>query len=155
MKLTSKSLERQLERVRKLESNVTFQFSMIAKLMDLDALALLADTPLTLTSYRALKTVETFEEISIADLSRHMVSDSAQISRVVAELSKNEFVEFNSDPTNKRRKLVVLSAKGHKLMESLAPRFEKRRQAVEDLLGDEIIDDLRLGFAKLVEHFSK
>ena len=65
MMLTSKELEQQLENVRKLESNVTFQFSMISKLMDNNALKLLSDTDLTLVTYRLLKTVETFEMMSI------------------------------------------------------------------------------------------
>ena len=99
MKLTSQELELQLHRVRQLESNVTFQFSMIAKLMDNDALKLLADTPLTLTTYRLMRTVETFEAISIADLGRHMVTDNAQISRAATDLASKDLVTFRGDPT--------------------------------------------------------
>ncbi|MDC0739553.1 MarR family winged helix-turn-helix transcriptional regulator [Cognatishimia sp. SS12] len=154
MTITSRELERRLERVLKLESNVTFQFSMISKLMDQNALLLLADTSLNLTAYRLMKTVETFESISIADLSRHMVTDNAQISRVATDLGNKELVEFHTDAKNKRRKLVALAPKGIALMAELAPRFAARRQQVEELLGQETISGLHESFAKLVEHFS-
>lgn len=155
MKMTSHELEIQLHRVRQLESNVTFQFSMISKLMDNNALKLLVDTPLTLTTYRLLRTVETFEAISIADLGRHMVTDNAQISRAATELASKELVTFKGDPTNKRRKLVSLSPKGKELMDELAPRFKARREGVEACLGDQTIADLHLSFGKLVQHFSE
>ncbi len=155
MKMTSHELEQQLFRVRQLESNVTFQFSMISKLMDMNALALLEDTPLTLLSYRLLKTVETFEEMSIADLGRHMVTDNAQISRAATDLAKKGLVVFAGDPTNKRRKLVRLSPDGLALMARIAPRFTARRKAVEDCLGPDVIASLHDVFPKLVMHFSK
>lgn len=155
MAVTSRELEIQLEQVRKLESNVTFQFSLIAKLMDQNALSLLAGTPLNLTAYRLMKTVETFESMSIADLSRHMVTDNAQISRVATDLGSKKLVEFCADPKSKRRKLVVLSDEGRRLMERLAPRFAARREAVEELLGKSAISDLQESFSKLVEHFSE
>jgi len=155
MALTSKELQIQLDRLLKLESNVTFQFSMISKLMDHHALELLNDTSLNLTSYRLLKTVETFESISIADLSRHMVTDNAQISRTATELGRKELVEFRADPKTKRKKLVVLSAQGKELMEKLAPRFAARRKDMEICLGKETLDALFPAFEKLVEHFSK
>jgi DNA-binding MarR family transcriptional regulator len=154
MTLTSKELEMQLERVRTLESNVTFQFSMISKLMDNNALALLADTPLNLTAYRLLRTVEVFEQISIADLSRHMVTDNAQISRTATDLSKKGLVEFRADPKSKRRKLVVLSDDGRNLMKKLAGRFEARRAAVEECLGERALEELHKSFMKLADYFS-
>lgn len=154
MKMTSHELELQLHRVRLLESNVTFQFSMIAKLMDNDAMKLLADTPLTLTTYRLMRTVETFEAISIADLGRHMVTDNAQISRAATDLSSKDLVTFRGDPTNKRRKLVSLSPNGKTLMDELTPRFKARREGVEACLGNQVITDLHVSFAKLVKHFA-
>ncbi|MBO9452226.1 MarR family transcriptional regulator [Tropicibacter sp. R16_0] len=155
MAITSRALQKKLERVQKLESNVTFQFSLISKLMDQDAQALLTDTPLNLTAYRLMKTVETFESISIADLSRHMVTDNAQISRVATDLGHKGLVEFRADPKSKRRKLVALSNDGRGLMAELAPRFAERRMAVERLLGEDTIAELHESFAKLVEHFSE
>ncbi|WP_164660126.1 MarR family winged helix-turn-helix transcriptional regulator [Tropicibacter sp. Alg240-R139] len=154
MTITSKELEKRLERVRTLESNVTFQFATISKLMDQNAQELLVGTPLNLTGYRVLKMVETFESLSIADLSRQMVTDSAQISRVATDLGAKGLVSFQSDPKNKRRKLVKLSKDGEALMQTLAPRFSARRAAVEALLGGEAITGLHESFAKLVEYFS-
>ena len=154
MTITSTDLKIQLAKVQILESNVTYQLSMIAKIMDIHAQSLLSDTPLNLTAYRLLKTVETFELISIADLSRHMVTDNAQISRTATDLGRKGFVEFRADLKNKRRKMVVLSKDGMALMAKLAPRFEARRKEVEECLGEQAIEKLHKNFAKLVSQFS-
>lgn len=154
MNLTSRELELQLDRVRILESNVTFQFSVVSKLMDQNAQELLIDTPLNLTAYRLMKTVDTFRAISIADLSRHMITDNAQISRVAAELGKKGLVDFETDPKSKRRKMLVLSTDGRALMERLSPRFSKRQQAVSDCLGEDLRASLKEVFEKLTAHFA-
>ena len=153
MNMTSKELEIQLNRLREFESNVTFQFSMISKLMDQNALELLSDTPLNLTAYRLLRTVETFEVISIADLSRHMVIDNAQVSRTASNLGKQGLVVFRSDPKSKLRKMVVLSESGVELMEKLAPRFAARRKVVAECLGENLCSELNTAFEKLTDHF--
>ena len=155
MAITSKELELQLERVRKLESNVTFQFSIVAKLMEMDAVEELRDTPLNLTGYRLLRTVQTFERISMADLARHMVTDNAQISRTAAELRKQGLVEFEADPTSKRRKIVILTETGEALLRSLDPRFQKRQEAVRECLGDDLRASLSECFERLTAHFSR
>lgn len=150
---TSKVLEVQLERVRKLESNVTFQFSIISRLMDMDVTRLLKDTPLNLTGYRLLRTVQTFERISMADLARHMVTDNAQISRTAADLYKRGLVGIEADPSSKRRKIVVMTPQGESLLKELDPIFDKRRQGVKDCLGDDLMAALTEAFERLAEHF--
>ncbi|WP_323766958.1 MarR family winged helix-turn-helix transcriptional regulator [Marinovum sp.] len=155
MAITSKELEIQLERVRKLESNVTFQFSIVAKLMEMDAMNEIKDTPLNLTGYRLLRTVQTFERISMADLSRHMVTDNAQISRTAADLRKQGLVDFEADPTSKRRKIVILTEAGEDLLRSLDPRFKKRQEAVRECLGDDLRASLAECFERLTAHFSR
>jgi DNA-binding MarR family transcriptional regulator len=155
MNLTSKELEIQLQRVRRFESNVTFQFSTISKLMDQNAQEHLKDTSLNLTAYRLMRTVEAFETISIADLSRHMVTDSAQISRTASELGKKGLVSFETDPKSKRRKLVVLSESGKELLAHVAPRFAARQQAIADCLGPDLRVGLGEAFERLTKHFSQ
>lgn len=155
MAITSKELELQLERVRKLESNVTFQFHVVAKLMEMDAMNAIKDTPLNLTGYRLLRTVQTFERISMADLARHMVTDNAQISRTAADLRKQGLVDFETDPTSKRRKIVILTEAGESLLRSLDPRFQKRQAAVQECLGDELRGALAECFERLTAHFSR
>ena len=104
-----------------------------------------------ITAYRPLKTVETFESISIADLSRHMVTGNPQISSLATDLGTKGLVEFRTDPKNIRRKLVILSDAGRALIAELAPRFATRRGAV---LGEDTIVVLHENFAKFVKHFS-
>lgn len=138
-----------------LENNVTFQFSIVAKMMDHNAQDLLKGTSLNLTSYRILKTVESFEAISIADLSRHMVADNAQISRAAADLGEKGLVVFLEDPNSKRRKMVALSLDGKALMAKLAPAFTQRQNEVADCLGEDLRLALKDAFEKLTQHFTR
>ncbi|PVH27579.1 hypothetical protein DDE20_16710 [Pararhodobacter oceanensis] len=155
MAMTAKQLELQLERVKKLESNVTFQFGNVAKLMELDAIEHLQGSDLNLTAFRVLRTVETFERISMADLARHMVTDNAQISRTASNLRSRGLVEFESDPGNQRRKMVVLTEAGRVKLGEVDIRFKARQDAVRACLGDDLCNALTECFERLRVHFAR
>ena len=134
MDLTSAALEAQLNKVRSLESKLTFRIAVLAKLLDHEGQAMLEDTPLNLTAYRILHTVETFGAITVSDLSRVNVIDRAQVSRTAVELEKLGFVAFRPDPTSKRKKLVVPTEAGVEILSNIAPRFAARRRELQDCL---------------------
>ena len=151
MKLTAAALERQLEKVRDLESQLTFRLSVLSKLLDQQVVALLKGTPLSLTSFRILTVVHTFEQISISDISRFNAIDRAQVSRTTIELEKRGFVTFLGDPKSKRKKLVLLTDEGKAILDEVRPKFEERRQALEQGLGPEAHKALWKGMTKLGE----
>lgn len=155
MTMSARQLELQLARVKKLESNVTFQFGNIAKLMELDAIDHLQGSGLNLTAFRVLRTVETFKQISMADLARYMVTDNAQISRTVADLRQRGLVEVEADACNKRRKLVLLTEAGRAKLDKLNVSFLARQKAVSECLGDELCDALGECFERLRVHFAR
>ncbi|MDH3661854.1 MAG: MarR family transcriptional regulator [Alphaproteobacteria bacterium] len=154
MKLTSAALESQLEKVRELESQLTFRIAVLSKRLDQQVVALLKDTPLNLTSYRILVVIDTFEEISISDISRFNAIDRAQVSRTAIELEKQGLVTFRSDPSSRRKKMVVLTEAGQALLDDLHPRFEARQKKLEQGLGPEAHQALWQGITKLAEAVS-
>lgn len=151
MKLTSAALESQLEKVRELESLLTFRLAVLSKLLDQQVVELLQGTPLSLTSYRILTVVDTFEEISISDISRFNAIDRAQVSRTAITLEEQRLVTFRSDPSSKRKKLVALTDQGHALLDEIRPRFDARQRALEQGLGPEAHAALWKGMTKLAE----
>ncbi|MEM8648322.1 MAG: MarR family transcriptional regulator [Pseudomonadota bacterium] len=154
MTLSSTTLEQQLTRVRDLESRLTFRLSVLSKLLDQQAVALLDDAPINLTGYRILNVINTFGEISISDISRFCAIDRAQVSRAAAELSRQELVAFRSDPVSKRKKIVVLTAEGGALLNELSPRFLARNTTLNEVLGAERREALLDAINRLSAHVS-
>ena len=136
MLVTSSDLQDQLSKVKALEKLVTFRVAVLSKRLDQQVVELLADTPLNLTSYRVMRVIETFEAISISDISRYIVIDRGQVSRTAMELARLALVEFRRDDTSKRKKIVALTGQGRALMQHITPRFDERQKALIEGLGE-------------------
>ncbi len=136
MSIREKQLEAELRKVRELESNLTFQITLANKILEKQTIQLISDTPLSLTGYRVMRVVGIFDATTISELSRQILVDRALISRVTATLVKQGFVDYHEDSTNKRKKLIRLTQAGAALIETLAPRFEKRRSKLENAIGE-------------------
>lgn len=151
MKLTAATLESQLEKVKDLESRLTFRLSVLSKVLDHQSVELLKDSPLSLTSYRVLNVVEIFGAISISDLSRFTALDRAQISRTAENLGSQGLVTFSADPNSKRKKLVNLSDDGRSLLDEVQPKFADRQNWLKDQIGPDDEEALWRGLLKLGE----
>lgn len=149
MHQTSATLESQLEKVRELESRLTFRLSVLSKLLDKQSQDFLQGTPLNLSSYRLLAVVRTFEAISISDISRFNAMDRGQVSRAAVELEKLHLVSFRADTVSKRKKLVVLTDEGHTMLAQVQPRFDAYRETLEAALGSDDLSALSSGLNKL------
>lgn len=135
MPLSSKSLEDRLARVRDLEDQLTFRLSVLSKLLDQQAQALLEGTQINLTSYRILIVIHTFGEISISDLSRFCAIDRAQVSRSAVGLGRKGLVAFREDAVSKRKKIAVLTESGQELIDRFASSFAERDRRYDEALG--------------------
>ena len=155
MLVTAKSLEHQLEKVKELESRLTFRLSVLSKLLDHQAQELLSNTDISLTSYRILNVINTFTAASISDISRFCGIDRAQVSRTAVDLQKRGLVAFTDDPISKRKKIVSLSPDGAELLETLHPKFLARNAEFDDLLGPERVKALTEAINILSEHVAK
>lgn len=155
MLVSAKALEHQLEKVRELESRLTFRLSVLSKLLDQQAQDLLTDTEINLTSYRILNIINTFGTVSISDISRFCGIDRAQVSRSAVALDKRGLVVFSHDPASQRKKLVSLSDAGQKLLSELDPRFRARNDEINALLGPERRAAVTEAINILTEHVSK
>ncbi|MEO1681507.1 MAG: MarR family transcriptional regulator [Pseudomonadota bacterium] len=155
MVVTAKSLEEQLAKVRGLEDRLTFRLSVLSRLLDQQAQDMLEGADINLTSYRILNVVNTFEVISISDISRFCGIDRAQISRSAMSLAKRGLVKFQGDPVSKRKKNVSLTEAGQTLLEDLHPRFLARNLELDDVLGPERRAALTDAINILTEHVSQ
>ena len=154
MRQTSAELENQLEKVRDLESRLTFRLSVLSKILDRQSSELLKGTSLSLTAYRILSVVDTFGEISISDISRFNVLDRGQVSRTADTLGKQGLVEFADNPHSKRKKLLRLSKSGYEKLREVRPKFTERQRELVESLGPEAHEGLGKGLDRLDEILS-
>lgn len=137
MHVSTKNLEEQLNRLRALESRLTFRLSVVGKLLDHQAAGMLKGSGVNLTSYRILNIIHTLGGTSISEISRFCGIDRAQVSRSAVELERRGLIAFTDDPGSKRKKLAVLSADGQALLDQLYPAFLRRNEELDELLGPE------------------
>lgn len=155
MNLTSESLTKQLDKVKKLEALKTFQLARLSKLLEHHGQSLLQDSDLNLTGYRMLMIIDVFEEITLSDLSRVMLIDGAQISRAAKDLVAKEYIEYRPVPGNLRKKYLAHTATGAKLLGVLKPRFAKREADLEKLLKDQGIEEMWTGVNLITDFLSR
>ena len=153
--LSAKTLEEKLERVRALESRLTFRLSVLSKLLDQQAQSMLEGSGVNLTGYRILNVINTLGGTSISDISRFCAMDRAQVSRSATELERQGLVTFKDDAISKRKKLVEISHNGNALLESVKPAFLERNEILDDLLGPERKDALTEAVNLLTDHVSR
>ncbi len=149
MSTHSDELEDRLAKLRRLEENLTFRFAIVNRILENQVNNIISEHGLNLTGYRVLRITEIFESISISDLSRLMRIDRAQISRSAVELEKMGLVEFANNPSNKRKKMVILSSEGQKLMDGLGPKFRERRSMIDRTVGEEALPGLWVAIENL------
>lgn len=145
---SAKDLEDQLEKIRDLESRLTFRLSILSKVMDQQAQGMLEGTGLTLTAYRIMNVAGTFGSLSISEISRICATDRAQISRTATDLEKRGLIAFSDDPSSRRKKNVSLTKEGDRLLDQVRPDFLSRNQKIDAILGPErraaLIDAINL-----------
>lgn len=155
MNLTSESLTKQLDKVKKLESLKTFQLARLSKMLEHHGQSLVQSSNVNLTGYRMLMIIDVFEEITLSDLSRVMLVDGAQISRAAKDLVTKGYIEYRPVPGNQRKKYLAHTIEGSKLLDVLKPRFAKREADLEKLLKEAGIEEMWVGVNLITEFLSR
>ena len=126
-----------LDGISQLQAQMTFRFSVLAKLLDRQMAAIARDHDLSLIGYRALVTIDAFGSVSAADLCRYTAYDKAAVSRVLTELQSARLIEIHADPKHRRRKLLTITALGLDRINAARPAVDARRAALSAALSPE------------------
>jgi ribosomal protein S18 acetylase RimI-like enzyme len=76
------------------------------------------------------------QSLAITELARRLGQTHAAINQLAAEMGRGGLVLGTSDPRDRRRRLLRLSVKGHRLGERLGPIWEEIREANRRLLSE-------------------
>jgi DNA-binding MarR family transcriptional regulator len=155
MNISSKSLERQLDQVKELESLKTFQLARLSKILEHHGQSMVQGSGVNLTGYRMLLIINIFDEITLSDLSDIMLIDGAQISRVAKDLVDKNYLEYRPVPGNQRKKYLAHTKDGSELLKLLKPRFNKREAGIAKLLKKEGIEEMWTGVNLITELVSR
>lgn len=134
LELAKSDHQRALQGIEALQTQMTFRFSVLAKLLDQQMAGIAAANGLSLGAYRALATIEAFGQITAADLTRMTAYDKAAVSRQVAELASQGLVTVTQDPDHGRRKILALTDAGCARMDGARPAVEARRAGLSEAL---------------------
>lgn len=152
---TKSDLQRSMDGIETLQSQLTFRISVLSKLLDQQMAAIAADHDLSLGAYRALATIQAFGQLTAADLTRYTAYDKAMVSRHVSELSARALIDVRQDPAHGRRKLLRLTQAGQQKLKAARPAVDARRANLSSVLTPEEEGVLIAAIEKLSSHLTR
>ncbi|MGB0748306.1 MAG: MarR family winged helix-turn-helix transcriptional regulator [Magnetospiraceae bacterium] len=83
---------------------------------------------LSVNEWRSMVVLNNFEPLSAKEIVTRSSLDKVNVSRAIARLQERQFLERHVDPSDRRRVLLRLTAKGKKAMAYLVPRVREVEQ---------------------------
>ena len=96
----------------------------------------LRDAGLNVTQFSLLRLIYAEKELSISTLSRYMVMDRTSITRALAPLERDGLIRSRPG-ADKRIRIVSVTNKGRKLVESAEPKWRQAQEALMDTIGED------------------
>ena len=152
LKAARQQHQQALAGIERLEQRLPFRLAVLSRLLDRHATRTLAPYNVNLSTYRILLTIDAFDDISPAELTRYAVVDKAQISRQTNELLKGGLISALADPQRPRRKRLRLTTQGRALMDALMPAMNAREALFAEQLETRELDTLITAIEKLTDH---
>ena len=92
---------------------------------------------LTVAEWRTMGVLNDHQPLSASEVVSRSSVDKVNVSRAIAGLQKHGFIERHVDPTDRRRVLLRLTAKGRKAMHHLVPLVLEVEQQLLSGLSEE------------------
>ena len=118
-------------RLQELNTRLTYRLSRLQARLNKHAARLLAaHSDLSLSQWRVLTSIHALETTTLAELSREMQYDKAQISRSIKSLEEAGLVRQSADAADQRRVLLTLTETGQSEHGRLLPHVRKRHKVL-------------------------
>ncbi len=122
-------------------------------------LGLLADTyqdmGITLAERHLLIEVHRMGQVDIGSVATALILDKSTVSRLIAKAVKKGFIRYILDKTDKRRRLIQLTEKGHKTLFAVEPLAQKQVEKALLALAEEDIHLVHQGVALFAKGLTK
>src|SRR5437879_13838971 len=95
----------------------------------------LRDAGVNGTQFSLLRLIRTEKELSISTLGRYMVMDRTSITRALAPLERDRLI-YSRTGTDKRIRIISVTNKGRKLVESAEPKWRQAQAALIETIRE-------------------
>ena len=96
----------------------------------------LRDAGLNITQFSLLRLICVEKDLSISTLGRYMVMDRTSITRALAPLERDRLI-YSRAGADKRIRIISVTNKGRKLVESAEPKWRQAQEALMDTIGED------------------
>ena len=96
----------------------------------------LRDAGLNITQFSLLRLICVEKDLSISTLGRYMVMDRTSITRALAPLERDRLI-YSRAGADKRIRIISVTNKGRKLIESAEPKWRQAQEALMDTIGED------------------
>jgi DNA-binding MarR family transcriptional regulator len=96
----------------------------------------LRDAGLNITQFSLLHLICVEKDLSISTLGRYMVMDRTSITRALAPLERDRLI-YSRIGADKRIRIISVTNKGRKLVESAEPKWRQAQEALMDTIGED------------------
>jgi DNA-binding MarR family transcriptional regulator len=96
----------------------------------------LRDAGLNITQFSLLRLICVENDLSISTLGRYMVMDRTSITRALAPLERDRLI-YSRTGADKRIRIISVTNKGRKLVESAEPKWRQAQEALMDTIGED------------------
>ena len=96
----------------------------------------LRDAGLNITQFSLLRLICVEKELSISTLGRYMVMDRTSITRALAPLERDTLI-YSRTGADKRIRIISVTNKGRKLIESAEPKWRQAQEALINTIGED------------------
>jgi DNA-binding MarR family transcriptional regulator len=146
-----RAASRTAEDVLALESLLTFQISVLARLLERRLARMLGERfGLAVAEYRVLAQVAMRPRATVRDIAARTFVDKAQVSRVVAVLEAQGLLRRSTPSTDRRSPEFTVTAAGRALIGRIAPIRRQQERELREYLGAEPTEALFAGARSLI-----
>jgi DNA-binding MarR family transcriptional regulator len=96
----------------------------------------LRDAGLNITQFSLLRLICVEKDLSISTIGRYMVMDRTSITRALAPLERDRLI-YSRAGADKRIRIISVTNKGRKLVESAEPKWRQAQEALMDTIGED------------------
>lgn len=108
--------------------------------------AQLQPTGLRITQFLTLALLSEVPNAAIMELADRLDIEQTAMGKMTTTLERDGLVTIHRSPTDRRSRLVALTAEGRALLEKAAPLWREAQRQFETLNGTERVGALRPGF---------
>jgi DNA-binding MarR family transcriptional regulator len=115
----------------------------------------LEGTGLTVAQFGLLAPLNARGSFPMGVFAGRSVMDPTTLTRNLAPLQRDGYVKIASDPQDRRRRIVSITAKGRRALQDALPSWRKAQDELASALGEPAMTQLNASLVETLQHLVK